>query len=80
MKTKNKLAEALREAKAPPDMVANALSGKYDDYESESATPIRDLVRDAVKNGLTDIARRAKDGDFDGTREDFKTWLKTQRA
>lgn len=80
MSTKRRLAEALREAKAPPHMVSDALVGKYDDYESESATPIRDLVRDALRNGLPDIARRAKDGDFDGTREDFKAWLKIQRV
>lgn len=65
IKAKERLANALSEAGAPANMIQAALKGRYDDLESDSATPIIDLVRDATKAGLIDIAERAKDGEFD---------------
>jgi hypothetical protein len=65
MSAKERLAEALVKAGASPDMVAAARRGCYDDFESESATPIIDLVRDSKKAGLDDIATRAMNGEFD---------------
>lgn len=75
MRTKDKLAHALREAGAPEAMVNKALAGAYDDYESESATPINELIRDASKHGLSTIVGRAMNGDFDATREEARAWF-----
>lgn len=65
MNAKEKLAAALTEAGAPPRMIVDAQRGRYDDFESESATPIMDLVRDCRAAGLNHIAERAKQGEFD---------------
>jgi len=66
MNVKERLAKALTEAGAPDSMIARARTGGYADFESDSATPIMDLVRDARKAGLDDIARQAMNGAFDG--------------
>ena len=66
MSAKTKLADALTRAGASAEMIADATNGRYADFESESATPIMDLVRDCRTAGLDDIARRAMDGEFDG--------------
>lgn len=66
MSVKDRLAEALIKAGASPAMIASAREGRYSDYESESATPINDLVNDCRIAGLNGIARRAMDGEFDG--------------
>jgi hypothetical protein len=78
MKTKERLASALDEAGAPIGMVKAANAGEYDDYESESATPISDLVRDCLRHGLKGIANRAMDGEFDGTKEESQAWFESE--
>lgn len=70
MHTKDRLVAALTEAGAPKVMITAAAAGCYDDFESESATPQHDLVRDCMDRGLTELARRAMDGEFDGTKEE----------
>jgi hypothetical protein len=76
MKTTEKLAAALVDAKAPDIMVKAALRGQYDDYKSNSATPIMDLVRDCKRYGLHKIAERAIEGEFDGTPDEAREWGK----
>lgn len=76
MHTKDKLARALEEVGAPSGMIESALRGAYDDFESDSATPINDLIRDASKHGLSTIVGRAMNGDFDATREEAEVWFK----
>lgn len=66
MNAKEKLADALTKANAPPAMIDDARRGRYADFESDSATPIFDLVRDCRAAGLDDIAQRAMGGEFDG--------------
>jgi hypothetical protein len=66
MNAKDRLAEALIEAGATDIMVNDARRGRYADFESESATPISDLVRDCRLYGLDNVAIRAINGDFDG--------------
>jgi hypothetical protein len=66
MNVKARLAQALMEADAPADMIDDATRGRYADFESDSATPIMDLVRDCRRLGLNEIATRAMDGEFDG--------------
>jgi len=70
VKAKEKLAQALTKAGASADMVDAAARGEYDDFESQSATPIMDLVRDARRAGLDEIAKRAMNGDFDAGDEE----------
>ena len=78
MRTKEKLARALMEANAPAQMVERARAGFYDDYESPSATPIANLVRDLQMVGLGDLAKRAVNGEFDSTREEAEEWFKRE--
>lgn len=51
-----------------------AREGWFDDYKSKSPTPIHDLVRVASQIGFDDIAERAKEGEFDGTRAEAEAW------
>lgn len=76
--TPERLAKALEDAIAPSWMVAKARQGGYDDFKSESATPIGDLVRDAQANGLRDIRRRAEAGEFDATVEEADAWAASE--
>ena len=68
--TTEKLAQALEEAKAPQVMIDAARRGRYDDFKSESATPIVDLVHDLKNVGLQDLAKRAMCGEFDSRRQE----------
>jgi len=78
MKTTDKLALALMGAGAPYAMIRKAREGRYDDFESDSATPINDLLRDCRIHNLTDISRRAIDGEFDGTKEEASAWYQRE--
>lgn len=78
MKTKEKLALALEAAGAPSGMVRDARAGRFDDFESPSATPTIDLVELAMQYGLHEIARRAREGEFDCTREESEAWASSQ--
>ena len=80
MKTKDRLAKELTAAKAPNAMIQAALKGRYDDYESESPTPIGDLVRDCRNAGLHDISAKAMNGEFDGTKEESEAWFRREGA
>lgn len=72
--TCDRLAAALAEAGAPAAMIAKAAAGYYDDYKSPLAFPIMQLRADALALGLGDIAERAADGDFDGTKAEADAW------
>lgn len=73
-----KLVDALRVANASNTMIDNALDGFYDDYKSENATPCILLVKHAKREGLRDIERRAKNGEFDGTKADSDAWAASE--
>lgn len=75
--TSEKLAQALEAANAPREMIEKARAKYYDDYLSPLTDNMRQLVADARKHGLKDIADRAIDGDFDGTREESDAWAKS---
>ena len=66
MDAKEKLIKALEQANAPTEMIKKAQVGHYGDFTSPIAMPITQLVIDATANRLMDIAKRAKDGEFDG--------------
>lgn len=74
MKTTERLAAALQEAGAPDRMIKSALAGVYDDFLSDLIFPIKALVKDCLDLGLTDIANRATDGEFDATKEESDAW------
>lgn len=58
-------------------MVAKAREGYYHDYLSPLATPITQLVIDLQDVGLSDLAERAKRGDFDATSEEADAWARS---
>lgn len=66
----------------------DALRGLYDDFKSPSGTPIVDLVHtlEGARVGCSDPAKRAriaslveraKNGEFDCTREEASAWAET---
>jgi hypothetical protein len=73
MRTKEKLAQVLH-GHGLLGLEKAARLGEYDDFESESATPIADLVRDLRAKGEDDLARRAIDGEWDATPEESEAW------
>ena len=75
--TTEKLAQALKKAGAPAAMIAFAREGKYDDYKSDLANPIMQLVTEARAAGLDDIADRAIGGEFDGQTWEADEWAKS---
>jgi hypothetical protein len=72
--TTERLAEALKEAGAPPDMISKALEGYYDDYKSPLAMPETQLLIDAREHGLTSIAEGVMNGEWDATTEEADAW------
>lgn len=80
MRTKEKLTKALIEANAPTVMIEKAERGRYDDFESTSETPIRDLVEDcrccSRNHALQLVAERAIKGEFDATKEESEEWAR----
>lgn len=79
MLTTERLARALEAANAPKAMIVAARAGCYDDFKSESATPCMDLVRDLTQAGLTFLAERATDGEFDATPAESEAWANEAR-
>jgi hypothetical protein len=76
MTTIEKLVIALTSSDAPIRMIKAAESGRYDDFKSNSETPIMDLVSDLQKLGLHDLAQRAMDGEFDASQQEADDWAK----
>lgn len=76
MSTKERLAAVLREHKHT-EMASKALAGYYDDFESELAFPIAQLVRDLQKRGDFELAERVKNGEFDATDKEADEWYRT---
>jgi len=72
------LLEDLEAVRAPQFMLRKAREGAYNDYQSDSATPIIDLVRDATVWNLPTIVAQAKDGKYDGTREEGDAWMQRE--
>ncbi len=76
--TKERLAAALRAANAPAYMIDNAERGRYDDFESDLATPQLQLHADAQSEGLTEIAAAVERGEFDATKEESDAWAASE--
>ena len=75
--TTEKLAKALEQANAPTKMIERARAGYYDDYKSELAFPIIQLVQDATRHELYTVAEQAKAGKFDGQKWEADEWAKS---
>lgn len=78
--TTEKLAAALEEAGCPAAMIADARRGFYDDYKSELISPISQLVHDLRVLGKIQLAKRAMNGDFDGTQAEANAWAASQEG
>lgn len=79
--TTERLAQALREAGAPPEMIEQALAGVYDDWKSELALPLIQLAIDAKNAGLGPaFHQRIINGDFDGTKEESDAWASSEEG
>ena len=76
--TKERLARVLEASHAPVEMIAKARAGAYDDYESDSATPIINLVHDLEAAGLSSLAEKARDGVFDSTKAEAERWFQRE--
>jgi hypothetical protein len=72
--TKERLAQALHAA-GLFEMEKAARTGRYDDFEGDSATPIVDLVNDLKAAGQHDLAKRAMNGEWDGTKKEAEAWF-----
>lgn len=79
MKTKEKLAQVLH-SRGLFGMERAAREGRYDDFESEEATPIGDLVEHLRGHGHDDLAIRAMDGEWDCTPEEADAWSKSEEG
>jgi hypothetical protein len=75
--TKERLAQVLH-AEALFDLERKARAGDFDDYESESATPIVDLVMTLERLGKHKLADRARNGEFDGSKGEAEAWAKRE--
>lgn len=83
MRTRDKLAAALREvaAKASPENAAKyeafakrAETGEFDDFADTYACPITQLHGELTAAGFTKFAARVADGEFDATKEESDEW------
>src|SRR5262245_18281078 len=76
LSTRESLARVLEERQNPRSagMIRLVRAGAYDDYLSDSPSPIMDLVRDLSQNGEHDLVGRAIGGEFDGTKDEADAW------
>lgn len=78
MTTKELLAQAMESEGCPANLISRARGGEFDDFESNSATPIVRLVNELSKLGFPTLAARAIDGEFDSTKEEAEEWFKRE--
>ncbi len=77
MSTKERLAQVLHAA-GLFEMEGRARLGEYDDFESNSATPITRLILDLQGCGHYDLAKRTMNGEFDSTKEEAEAWMQRE--
>ena len=75
--TKQRLAAVLDRA-GLYDLAKLARDGLYDDFESPFAMPCHRLVSDLLSAGHPALAKRARSGEWDGTREEAEAWLRKE--
>jgi len=79
--TKARLAARIREDELPENLAMLAEAGHFDDCQSESATPITDLIRalapyQFTKPSSKQLMRDVEAGLFDCTKEEWEAWTK----
>jgi hypothetical protein len=60
------------------NMIEAARSGYYSDYDSPIATPCIQLVKDLEYIGATELAGKAREGEFDATEEESNEWYERE--
>lgn len=87
LNSKEKLAQELQEVEWDSqgdicerlkEMIQKAKDGYYSDYDSPIATPCIQLVKDLAELGLTELANRAKGGEFGATQEEVDQWYERE--
>lgn len=53
-------------------------AGEFTDYADTHACPITELYRLCRQYGLSELAARVADGEFDATRDESDEWMKSQ--
>lgn len=72
--TSIKLSKVL-ESEGLLDLALRAAAGEFDDFKSEHVSPIHVLVEELIVKGRPDLARRAIDGEWDGTLTESRAWF-----
>lgn len=73
----DKLVRALELSSASAELLNDARANRYHDYKGESHSPITDLVMRLRREGLSELAERAVDGEFDATHEEAEEWARS---
>lgn len=73
--TNDRLGDALETAGAPLRMIKRARRGYYSDFQSDSTAPKADLVIELNDLGLTALAQRVTNGEFNDTVPEARAWL-----
>lgn len=76
--TSERLAQVL-ESHGLHDMAKRARECYYDDFQSPLATPIAQLVLDLFTAKQEELAKRAMNGEWDGTKEEGELWWAVHR-
>ena len=76
--TRVRLARVLKENGCPDRMVERAAAGYYDDFESELELPCVQLVADLEALHKFALAKRARAGEFDATKEEADAWMERE--
>lgn len=59
-------------------MAIKADQGYYSDYDSPLTTPCIQLVKELDVLGLIELSAKAKDGEFDATKEESDAWYERE--
>lgn len=59
-------------------LIILAWAGYYDEYDSEIATPILNLVYALRAVGFTALAERALEGEFDANENEVLAWMRRE--
>lgn len=76
IRTRERLAQVLH-AEVLFDLERRARAGEFDDFESDSATPIGDLVAALRAAGKDGLALRAMEGEWDGSPDEAEEWIRS---
>lgn len=84
MPTKERLAQAIEQRAGDEKsgrvrrMIAKARAGHYDEFESELAFPLTQLVNDLRAVHFDDLTQRTIDGEFDASDEEADAWYQRE--